>query len=108
MANATAVVSKRGREQFQGLFTDFWAVKATINADSLSTGTNDTDTITVPGVGLGDIVLGVSLGVDVAGMQVTAYVSAANTVTVVFNNITAGTVNLAETSIKLMVGRPVF
>jgi hypothetical protein len=108
MANATAVVSKRGREQFQGLFTDFWAVKATINADSLSTGTNDIDTITVPGVGLGDIVLGVSLGVDVAGMQVTAYVSAANTVTVVFNNITAGTVNLAETSIKLMVGRPVF
>ena len=108
MANATAVVSKRGREQFQGLFTDFWAVKATINADSLSTGTNDTDTITVPGVGLGDIVLGVSLGVDVAGMQVTAYVSAANTVTVVLNNITAGTVNLAETSIKLMVGRPVF
>jgi|APGre2960657404_1045060.scaffolds.fasta_scaffold04473_5 hypothetical protein len=108
MANATAVVSKRGREQFQGLFTDFWAVKATINADSLTTGTNDTDTITVPGVGLGDIVLGVSLGVDVAGMQVTAYVSAANTVTVVFNNITAGTVNLAETSIKLMVGRPVF
>ena len=81
MANATAVVSKRGREQFQGLFTDFWAVKATINADSLTTGTNDTDTITVPGVGLGDIVLGVSLGVDVAGMQVTAYVSAANTVT---------------------------
>ncbi len=43
---------------------DFWAVKATINADSLSTGTNDIDTITVPGVGLGDIVLGVSLGVD--------------------------------------------
>ena len=108
MANATAVVSKRGREQFQGLFTDFWAVKATINADSLTTGTNDTDTITVPGVGLGDIVLGVSLGVDVAGMQVTAYVSAANTVTVVFNNITAGTVNLDSTTIKLMVGRPVF
>lgn len=108
MANATAVVSKRGREQFQGLFTDFWAVKATINADSLTTGTNDTDTVTVPGVALGDIVLGVSLGVDVAGMQVTAYVSAANTVTVVFNNITAGTVNLDSTSIKFMVGRPVF
>ena len=108
MANATAVVSKRGREQFQGLFTDFWAVKATIDADSLTTGTNDTDTVTVPGVALGDIVLGVSLGVDVAGMQVTAYVSAANTVTVVFNNITAGTVNLGSTSIKFMVGRPVF
>lgn len=108
MANATAVVSKRGREQFQGLFTDFWAVKATINADSLTTGTNDTDTVTVPGVALGDIVLGVSLGVDLAGLQVTAYVSGSNTVTVIFNNITAGTVNLAETSIKFMVGRPVF
>ncbi len=52
------------------------------------------------------MIIGCSLGVDAAGMQVTAYVSAANVVTVVFNNITAGTVNLAETTIKLLIGRP--
>jgi len=106
MANATAVTATRAREQFQGLFSDMWEVKATINADSLTTGTNDIDTIAVPGVALGDVVLGVSLGVSLAGMQVTAYVSAADTVTVVFNNITAGTVNLAETTIKVLVARP--
>jgi hypothetical protein len=107
MANATAVVvAKEGREQFQGIFEKVLEVRATINADSLNTGTNDIDTVAVPGVALGDMVLGCSLGVDVAGMQVTAYVSAANVVTVVFNNITAGTVNLAETTIKLLIGRP--
>ena len=105
MANATAVVSKRGREQFQGLFTDFWAVKATINADSLNTGANDTDTVTVPGVALGDIVLGVSLGVDLAGVQLTAYVSAANTVTVIFENITAGTALVGDGTMAAVVDR---
>jgi len=107
MANATSVVVvKDGREQFQGIFDKVVEVRATIDADSLTTGTNDIDTIAVPGVLLGDMVLGVSLGVDVAGMQVTAYVSAANVVTVVFNNITAGTVNLGGTTIKVLVGRP--
>ena len=109
MANATSVVvAKDGREQFQGVFDKVYEVRATMDIGDLADGAGETNTIAVPGVALGDIVLGVSLGVDVAGMQVTAYVSAANTVTVVFNNITAGTVNLAETSIKLMVGRPVF
>lgn len=108
MANATAVTASRGREQFQGIFSDMWEVSATIDADSLSTGTNDTDTITVPGIALGDVVVGVSLGVSLAGMQVTAYVSAANTVTIVFNNITGGTVNLASTTIKVLVARPSF
>jgi hypothetical protein len=108
MANATAVVSKRGREQFHGIFSDMWEVSATIDADSLTTGTNDADTIAVPGVALGDVVLGVSLGLDLAGMQLTAYVSAANTVTVIFNNVTGGTVNLGATTIKLLVARPGF
>ena len=109
MANATSVVVvKDGREQFQGVFDKVYEVRALINADSLTTGTNDADTIAVPGVALGDMVLGVSLGVSLAGIQATAYVSAADTVTIVFNNITAGTVNLAETTIKLVIGRPGF
>jgi len=109
MANATSVVvAKDGREQFQGVFDKVYEVRAMINADSLTTGTNDTDTIAVPGVALGDMVIGCSLGVDAAGMQGTAYVSAANVVTVVFNNITAGTVNLASAVYKVIVGRTIF
>lgn len=109
MANATAVVVvKDGREQFQGVFDKVFEVRATINPDSLATTVNDADTIAVPGVALGDMVLACSLGVSLAGIQATAYVSAANVVTVVFNNITGSTVNLDETTIKLVIGRPGF
>lgn len=108
MANATAVTSLQGKQQFQGMFNEMWAVKATINVDSLNDGVGDLDTVAVPGVALGDIVLGVSLGVDVAGLTVTAYVSAANTVTVRFQNESGGTVDLASTTIKLVVARPNF
>lgn len=108
MANATSVTSLQGKQQFQGLFNEMWAVKATIDADNLVDQAGDSDTIAVPGVTLGDIVLGVSLGVDIAGMTVTAYVSAANTVTVRFQNESGGTLNLDSTTIKVVVGRPNF
>jgi hypothetical protein len=108
MADATSVVVvKDGREQFQGVFDRIWEVRATINADSLADGAGDNDTIAVPGVALGDMVIGISLGVDLAGMTVTGWVSAANTVTVRFQN-ESGTnpLNLAETTIKVLVARP--
>lgn len=109
MANATSVVvAKDGREQFQGVFEKVYEVRATIDVDSLTTGTSDTDTITVPGVALGDMVLSFSLGVSLAGIQATAYVSAANTVTMVFQNTTGSTVNLDSTTIKLVIARPGF
>lgn len=107
MANATAVVvAKDGREQFQGIFDRVFEVRATINVDDLADAAGDNDTIAVPGVALGDMVLGISLGVDVAGLTVTGWVSAANVVTVRFQNESGGSVNLAETTIKVLVGRP--
>lgn len=108
MANATSVtVVKNGREQFQGIFDRVFEVRATIDADSLADGAGDNDTIAVPGVALGDMVLGISLGVDLAGMTVTGWVSAADVVTVRFQN-ESGTnpLNLGETTIKVLVGRP--
>lgn len=108
MADATSVTSLQGKQQFQGLFNEMWAVKATIDADNLADAAGDSDTIAVPGVTLGDIVLGFSLGVNVSGMTVTAYVSAANTVTVRFQNESGGAVNLGSTTIKLVVARPNF
>jgi hypothetical protein len=48
------------------------------------------------------------LGVSLAGIQATAYISAADTVTVVFQNTTGSTVNLDSTTIKLVIGRPGF
>lgn len=107
MAAATAVVSRRGNDQFRGLFSDTWEVVCTLDAGSVSAGATDTDTVTVPGVALGDMVIGFSHGVSEAGLVKRAYVSAANTVTIVTYNPTAGSVNLASTTLTLVIGRAV-
>lgn len=105
MAAASAVTSRRGNDQFRGLFTDTWDVTCTLDAGAVSAGATDTDTVTVPGVALGDIVLGFSFGVSEAGLVKRAYVSAANTVTIVTYNPTAGSVNLASTTLNMVIGR---
>ena len=105
MANATSVTVRAGNDQFRGLYTNTFLVRATLDADSLVDGAGDTDTVTVPGVALGDMVLSASLAVDVAGLIVTAYVSAANTVSIRFQNETGGSVNLASSVLRLVVVR---
>jgi len=107
MAAATAVVSRRGNDQFRGLFSDTWEVSCTLDAGAVGAGATDTDTVTVPGVALGDVVIGFSHGVSEAGLVKRAYVSAANTVTIVTYNPTAGSVNLASTTVTLIIGRAV-
>jgi hypothetical protein len=105
MANATSVVVRAGNDQFRGLYTGTWLVRATLDADTLADGAGDTDTVAVPGVALGDMVLSASLAVDVAGLIVTAYVSAANTVSIRFQNETGAEVNLASATLRLVVVR---
>jgi hypothetical protein len=105
MATGSAIVVDRGNKQFQGMFQEMWKVSCTLNAASLNDGAGETDTIAVPGVALGDIVLGVSFGVDLAGVTVTGYVSAANVVTLRIQNESTATVDLASTTVKLVVGR---
>jgi actin-like ATPase involved in cell morphogenesis len=109
MASATAVVSKRDQASFRGLFNDTWSVTATLDSASVATGAAGaaTDTITVAGVALGDMVIAMSVGVSEAGIVRRAYVSAANTVTVATDNLTGSSVDLASTTIKLIIARPV-
>ena len=107
MAAATAVVSRRGNDQFRGLFTDTWDVSCTLDSASVATTATATDTVTVAGVALGDMVLGMAIGVDEAGLVRRAYISAANTVTIVTYNPTAGSIDLASTTLQLIIGRAV-
>jgi hypothetical protein len=107
MANATSVTVRAGTDQFRGLYSNTWLVRATLNADSLVDGAGDTDTVAVPGVALGDMVLSASLAVDVAGLIVEAYVSAADTVSIRFQNETGGTVDLASATLRLVVVRSI-
>jgi hypothetical protein len=87
------------------MFSDTWVVTATLDAGSLVDAAGESDTVAVPGVALGDMVLGVSFAVSEAGMSVTAYVSAADTVTIRVQNESGSTVDLASTKIRLVVGR---
>jgi hypothetical protein len=105
MAAATSVTSRRGNDQFRGIFSDTWVVTATLDAGSLVDAAGETDTVAVPGVALGDMVLGCSFAVDEAGLTVTGYVSAAGVVSLRVQNETGGTVDLASTKIRVVVGR---
>lgn len=105
MATASAVTVRAGNDQFRGLFSNTWLVKATLDAGSLSDGVGETDDVTVPGVALGDMVLAASLGVDLVGLTVTGYVSAANTVKFRIQNESGSTVDLASSTLRIVVVR---
>lgn len=103
------VTVKRKTEQYRGAFTDMWFVKDTAcnfaNA-ATGSGTSATLTYTVPGVAVGDIVMGIAVGVDQVGAAISGYVNAANSVTLVLLNNTAGAVDLASTTCRFVVGHP--
>jgi hypothetical protein len=63
------------------------------NPPSLAAGDQTTATSTVAGAEVGDMVL-ISFSQDLQGMQLTAYVSATDTVVTVLRNGTAGTIDL--------------
>lgn len=102
---ASSVVVREGREQFQGMFSRMWVAKGTIDFAEILDGDEAADTIAVPGVALGDMVIGVSASVDVADLQVTADVTAANEVTVTVSNSTGAGVNLASAVFRVAIGR---
>ena len=77
---------------------------ATFNPASLLTTTGETTTVTVTGALLGDFAEA-SFSLDLQGLVLTAWVSAADTVSVRFQNGTAGTINLAEGTLKARVKR---
>jgi hypothetical protein len=105
MAAATAITARQGNDQFRGVFSDTWAVTCTLNSASVADQGAGTDTVAVPGVVLGDVVIAMSAGVSEAGLVRRAYVSAANTVTIATTNTTGGPVDLASTTVKLVIAR---
>ena len=110
MAAATSVIHERGTKQFQGMFKEMWAVKATWDPASAAAGAQTTsDTITVPGVAVGDMVLGVSLSTEVAASPlIRARVTAADTVVLAIISGTGVTADMASGTLRLVIGRPNF
>ena len=104
-----AITVERGNKQFQGAFSEMWFVTNTALdfADAaVGSGTFASVDVAVPGVALGDIVIGVAVGVDTVDAVIGGAVTAANVVTLTLLNNSAGAINLASTTGKFVVGRP--
>ena len=69
---------------------------------SAGTGAGATTTVTVTGAALGDFAMA-SFSLDLQGILLTAYVSAADTVSVRFQNETTGTIDLGSGTIRARV-----
>lgn len=76
---------------------------AVYDAASLADGAGTTTTISVPGAVMGDFVLSVSFGVDLAGITVTGFVSQNDVVSVRVQNESGGVLDLASTTIRAVV-----
>lgn len=76
----------------------------TIDVASLIDGAGANQTVTLQGAALG-MFARASWSIDVQGMTLAAYVSAANTVTVRVQNESGGTVDLASATVEVVVWR---
>ena len=114
MANTLTVSSvKRGNKQFQGAFKEMWLVTGTVtDSDAVAATTIGEFDITVTGVALGDMVIGLSFGADFDDgtdqASPAAHVSAANTVTVQWlaDNAEFAADALNAASFKVLIGSP--
>lgn len=86
----------------KGVFTSYLSGSKTFDPASLTTLTQETTTITVTGAAFNDKVE-TSFSIDQAGVTLTGYVSAADTVTCIFFNGTSGTVNLGSGTLSVKV-----
>ena len=104
-----AVTVNSSADYIADQFSQLWRVTDTeYDPASIADGDEAARDITVTGVALGDMVIGVSLSLDAVDLVVNASVTAANTVTVVLANNTGGAVDLETLDIKVLVGRPVW
>lgn len=81
---------------------DYLVASKTFDWPNIASGATSTTTVTVTDAAVGDGVE-VSHSISLAGMSLTGYVSAANTVTCVMTNNTGGAVDLASGTLKAWV-----
>lgn len=82
--------------------TRFLESSATFNPANLVDGAGETTTVTVTGAALGDYAIA-SFSLDLQGITVTAYISAADTVSVRFQNESGGALDLASGTLRARV-----
>lgn len=114
MANSAGTPTiVQARTQFQGAFNNMWTVKATITDSDAITATDTMRiALTVPGVALGDMVIGRSITNDLSDGTdqciFDAYVTAADTVSLQFTADVGQYADndLTNAVVRLLVVRP--
>jgi hypothetical protein len=98
------------RRQFQDAFPDVIIQRSTVNFASAAASVSNGANVTVPGAGIGDIVLVTGAGEADGTFPSPAIsgsfggaVTAANTVRVVYHNDSAGTVDLDAITVVIVV-----
>jgi len=94
----------------QNVTSDYGRVLAgsiTYDPPSVADGAATSTTVTVTGAALGDYVSSVSFSIDLQGMIVTGYVSAANTVTARFQNETGAPLDLGSATLAVLVSKAI-
>ena len=101
-------IVQQGVKSLQGAFSELWLVRETVDFANAATGSGTFASvdITVPGVAMGDVVFGISAGVDTIDAVIGGAVTLANIVTLTLLNNSAGAIDLASTTLKFVVGRP--
>lgn len=87
---------------FAAVFPAPLSSSVTWNPPNLVNQASETTTISVAGAVSGNYVQ-VSFSLDLQGLSLTGYVSAADTVTVILSNLTGGAVDLASGTLKVRV-----
>lgn len=112
MAFTTATVRsiEQGNKQFQGAFSEMWAVSLTVDPSSIAAGAEDSANFTVPGLAVGDMMIGFTTGVSpTADGDILVYISAANTLTIRISNLNGSSaLDLASSTWKVLIGRPLW
>lgn len=96
---------ERLRRRLGRLVPHYQTGTATFNPSNLADGAGETTTVTVTGASLGDVALA-SFSLDTQGITVTAWVSAANTVSVRLQNETGGALDLASGTLSAWTFTP--
>tara|TARA_R100000654_G_scaffold51276_1_gene77465 strand:+ start:5153 stop:5476 length:324 start_codon:yes stop_codon:yes gene_type:complete len=102
----TSIVTNRGVQQFQGAFDEMWVVSCAVDFGAVADGDEEDQQGTVDGLALGDMILGISLSIDVEDVTISGAVVAANTLNLQALNNTGGSKNLGAATAKVLIGRP--
>lgn len=93
------------RRQFQDIFDIVLEYEAVVDPPNILSNGFHNEAVTIPGTKLGDFVL-VSCAIDQQDIDINGHVQSAGVVDIHYKNNTAGSIDLGETQLHIIVLRP--